>query len=436
MVNVVDVRMGCGKTSAAIQYMNDHPEKRYLFITPFIDETERIRKACPELNFATPSGKIKEFSFRKINHLKELVDDGRNVALSHELYTRCDRDTAKTIAERGYVVFIDEVIEMLSLATLKDDDVDIAVTYGLLISTGREPGEWVKYSCNPDREYRGVVFRDILECASSHDIIRLENDGIQERYYYWTIHEELLRLASEIYILTYMFDGMPMKAMLDINKIPYRYIGVQMDDNGKYHFTDRPVRDYDPTLREKIHICENERMNSIGDKKTALSSTWTKKARYEDGGENLDTLRKNLANFFRYYAGPDHESKDRLWCTFKEAVGAVRAKGFYNSHLVWTARATNDYSSRSALAYCVNIYLHPYESFYFKACGAEIDADKYALANMVQWLWRGCIRNGEEMWVYVPSKRMRDLLVQWLDSLAEGGDDDGDTAGVQELLVG
>ena len=82
-IRVLDARMGCGKTSAAIRYMNDHPGGRYLFITPFIDETERIKKGCPDLHFRTPSDRIKEFEFKKVNHLLALVSEGCNIAMTH-----------------------------------------------------------------------------------------------------------------------------------------------------------------------------------------------------------------------------------------------------------------------------------------------------------------------------------------------------------------
>ena len=126
-----------------------------------------------------------------------------------------------------------------------------------------------------------------------------------------------------------------------------------------------------------------------------------------------------MNTFFRNYVPADIKVDGRLWCTFKEAMGKVRDKGFYHSSLAWTSRATNNYRDRSALAYCVNVYLNPNIQNYFAMNGVNIDPDKYALANMVQWLWRGCIRSGEEMWVYIPSRRMRNLLIKWLDQLSK-----------------
>ena len=101
MIHVVDMAMGSGKTSSAISYMNEHPDKRYLYITPFIDETERVVKACDSLRFVAPSDKIPEYQHRKRNHLRALVNQHRNVSLTHALFLMIDDVTAKAITDNG-----------------------------------------------------------------------------------------------------------------------------------------------------------------------------------------------------------------------------------------------------------------------------------------------------------------------------------------------
>ena len=61
---------------------------------------------------------------------------------------------------------------------------------------------------------------------------------------------------------------------------------------------------------------------------------------------------------------------------------------------------------------------------YFLAYGVEVQEDVYALSEMIQWIWRSAIRDGEEIWVYIPSNRMRALLENWLNDLASGGSDE------------
>jgi len=44
----------------------------------------------------------------------------------------------------------------------------------------------------------------------------------------------------------------------------------------------------------------------------------------------------------------------------------------------------------------------------------DVREDEAALSTMVQWIWRSAIRDGEEVWIYIPSKRMRSLLIAWI----------------------
>ena len=61
MVKVCDAIMGTGKSSAAITYMNDHPEKKFIYITPYLEEATRIATSCSRLHFI-PSPRRKRSS--------------------------------------------------------------------------------------------------------------------------------------------------------------------------------------------------------------------------------------------------------------------------------------------------------------------------------------------------------------------------------------
>ena len=45
-VIVVASIMGSGKSSWAIQTMNDCPNESYIYATPFLDEVERVKEGC------------------------------------------------------------------------------------------------------------------------------------------------------------------------------------------------------------------------------------------------------------------------------------------------------------------------------------------------------------------------------------------------------
>ena len=61
-------------------------------------------------------------------------------------------------------------------------------------------------------------------------------------------------------------------------------------------------------------------------------------------------------------------------------------------------------------------------SSYLQDYGYPVDQDQFALSEMIQWLWRGCIRDGKEMTVYVLSARMRGLLEDWLNDEGKEAD--------------
>jgi len=47
-----------------------------------------------------------------------------------------------------------------------------------------------------------------------------------------------------------------------------------------------------------------------------------------------------------------------------------------------------------------------------------IDEDKYALSEMLQFLWRGNIRTTDgKLKVYIASKRMKGIFEDWLETI-------------------
>ena len=78
-------------------------------------------------------------------------------------------------------------------------------------------------------------------------------------------------------------------------------------------------------------------------------------------------------------------------------------------------RATNDYKDRWALAYCFNMYSPRMIWHFFNNCGHPVDDDLFAIACLIQWVFRSRIREGEPIVLYLPSPRMRELFNRWLN---------------------
>ena len=56
MIYILDAVMGTGKTTAAINYMNEHPDQKFIYITPFLEEVSRVKKKCR--GFYNPYSKV------------------------------------------------------------------------------------------------------------------------------------------------------------------------------------------------------------------------------------------------------------------------------------------------------------------------------------------------------------------------------------------
>ena len=53
-INVIDAGCGVGKTTAMINLINQSEDnERFLYITPFLTEVERIKKSCKNKRRAT-----------------------------------------------------------------------------------------------------------------------------------------------------------------------------------------------------------------------------------------------------------------------------------------------------------------------------------------------------------------------------------------------
>ena len=127
-------------------------------------------------------------------------------------------------------------------------------------------------------------------------------------------------------------------------------------------------------------------------------------------------LQNNVSNFFRHIR--NDSSKDNLWTTFKDYKGSISGKGYTKGFLPINMRATNLYKERTSLAYLVNIFFHPIINGFFQDHGVTVDEDGYALSEMLQWIWRSAIREGKEIWIYIPSSRMRKLLENWIEDVS------------------
>lgn len=81
-------------------------------------------------------------------------------------------------------------------------------------------------------------------------------------------------------------------------------------------------------------------------------------------------------------------------------------------------RSTNEYKDYTSCAYIFNRFMNPIEKSFFEFHGVQVDEDVLALSDLIQFIFRGVIRNDQDdtiQNVYIPSLRMRELLYKFLN---------------------
>jgi hypothetical protein len=409
-IKVVDSIMGSGKTSWAIDMINSDTcfDRHFLFVTPFLDEVKRIKESCEIKRFADP----KIFSDKgklvcKKDHFKRLLTDGKNIVTTHAMFKIMDKETINLLYINNYTLILDEVMDVIEELNIKPKDVEMLKEKWILIDENTGKVSW-----NVDQEkleeYDGV-FNTIRELAINGNLILFQN-----KILLWKFPIEVFKAFEEVYILTYLFDGQPQRYYYDMNKIKYnKYQVKQVHDQHKYKlipFDTVNEKEVKLNIKNKINIYEGA-LNKIGENETALSKSWyTKDEKYK-----CKLLKKTIYNYFHNIV--KSKSDLNMWTTFATFRGRLKGSGYTKGFVSCNSRATNQYASKHYLVYMVNRFESPIIVNYFYSRGnIDIDQEYYALAEFIQWIWRSGIRNNEEIYLFVPSLRMRKLLIDWLNN--------------------
>lgn len=393
--------MGRGKSSAAINYMNDFISgKRFLYITPFLKEVARVCECCH--GFVQPDDRFAS----KSQNIKDLLRNGQNISSTHSLFYLLDNEALEIIKEKGYCLIVDESINVISRVPISYHDyLNVTERYTETDDAGRV--HW------DDTEYQGV-FRWYKELADASSLYHF-NSGFLN-----ILNPDILRAFDEVFMLTYLFDGQYQKGYLDYYDFNYKVVGIKEDRFGGYWFADHPDNPPPIDYRRLIRIVDKSRLNKAGESKFALSKSWYEKHVYSD--PEIHSLRNGMLNFFQNITASN--PRNRIWTCFKENHDMLidkKSGRFRNNFLQIEARATNEYKDRRYLAYMANRFVDPNLKIFFGQKGCAIDEDKFALSEMLQWIWRSAIRVEKPIDLYLPSSRMRKLLIDWIDITSKGG---------------
>ncbi|WDF52320.1 hypothetical protein PQ460_07900 [Paenibacillus sp. KACC 21273] len=413
-IRVVDSIMGSGKSTAAIQMMNQNDDKRYIYITPFLNEIDRIKRECSSKIFYSPENYDKDGNFRyKMDSFITLLSEGKNIASTHALFKEISIEVIELIKSGGYILILDEVMDVVSDFPVKERDQKMFMDNQFWYKDEHDFMQW-NIDNTDANEYDGR-FNDLKQMSLNKSLKQYSNNTM-----IWSFPYQIFQAFDECYVLTYLFDGQIQKYYFDLHHIPYEKYTVEFTGFGDYfrqfikgnnHEKEIMIRH---NLKQKIHIYEGN-LNNIGEndknRLTDLSKSWYNNKKKK---ELHKLLKNNMNNYFKNIVKAS--ASDRIWTTFKDFQDDIGEKRRYGaSFLSCNIRATNEYRDRKHVAYLINRYMRPVITNYFSQYDVKVDQNLWAVSELIQFIWRSAIREDNDIHVYIPSKRMRMLFIQWLN---------------------
>lgn len=401
IIKVVDSIMGTGKTSAAINLMNEQKDTNFIYITPYLDEVKRIKSNVNKRFYEPNYYQDNKLFNSKFDSLHSLLSEEKNIVSTHALFKRANRETRELIYNGNYTLILDEVMDVVEKLAIKKDDLAGLYALGLVY----EKDGYLLW--NEDKKEWDSRYNDIRDMALNYNLFVYKDTIL-----IWTFPADIFKSFNEVYILTYQFEAQIQKYYYDLHNIKYeKYIAIQESDQYKFatlpeNYSEKEIK---ANIKQKINIIEHEKLNKIGDEDYTLSKNWYRKS----SDPITNQLKRNTENYFRNIV--NSKAHENLYTTFKDYKTKVQGKRYTKAFIPLNIRATNEYRERVNLAYLLNRFPNTVISNFLTGKGIFMDRDYYALSEMLQWIWRGAIRDDKEINIYIPSKRMRTLLLQWLN---------------------
>jgi hypothetical protein len=195
-ITVIDSIMGSGKTSYIINKMQEDSDINYIYITPYLTEVDRVKKAVTNRKFQEPT--IKNSKGTKLQGFKDLIIKDRDIASTHALFTNVDDEVYQLIKNSNYILVLDEVMNVIETITLKASDFNTLLNQKLIEVNEDNKIIWL------DKTYDGDRFADIKLLAENDNLYLHTRSGKESKItlLVWTFPIKMFKCFKEIYIFS------------------------------------------------------------------------------------------------------------------------------------------------------------------------------------------------------------------------------------------
>lgn len=422
-VEILDAVMGSGKTTEIFKWIDDNPDVSYIYVSPMLTEVDvdgRIHKEVKNVKFYSP---VSDNIQNKTESMNQLLLEGKSIACTHNLYLAMNNYSMDLIEKGNYCVIFDEEINVMSdFKGYSVEDILWLEQEGY-ITRDKSDGSviWNKEDdLLENSKHSYSYFKNLCDKKSLY-ITRFDKNSSPDKRVMMIsqVPVRLLECASRVIAVTYMFKGSVLDSFLRLkgfDTVPFKGVKVNNISPSSY--------------KELITLVPPDSKT----KEMSLSASWwLNKASADD----IKSVKNYVLRNARKYAGtPDKLCftlpKDRAKDLNKHKntktvnpIGFVYHKDLDDNKVHnWLAaqtRATNKYSNKTTMIHCYNRYPLLTVSSYLQEYKQPLDQDVFALSELLQWSFRGCVREGRPMVLCCASQRMYDLMYSWLNGKFEIG---------------
>jgi hypothetical protein len=435
-----DYPCGFGKSTRMIAGLKDDPRQQVLIVVPDLEQVRALIEAAADRHgvrlyqpLARTSPQDEKDTGSPFNYwhdtkreaLQALIERGHNVITTHKLYSKIAH-LAQIGMLREVEVHIDEVLSVADDATS-------------ITQFSRSPMKSTDWrSLYLDKGYVSIcpetgridptdAWREKLDDLSGNLPVTFFGDAEAGRLYTdvpgcsdQIIIEELpvilLKCSKKVNIYTYRFDGSYMAAYLQKHGIGFtkaRYADVspeEADRQFRARAADLVTIDAMPRLANVPLGFTAQRRMVTSKQQGDTANAEEVRAAFRSIGRTLSRQKVHSSNLILTCAQSGWTNKHGRSGKF-----AAGTKLFEGAH--WVAnqtRGTNQYRHCSHVAYFWRQNPNPHVAR-FLGCDDKRHADLYAVAEMIQFIWRSRIRDGQPITVFMPCPKMRRLWYRWLD---------------------
>ena len=421
---VHDNVMGSGKTTAMFNMMEKilkyDLSARFIYVSPLLKEVGGYRvkkdgKPTGDYQLGRVQERLPEYCFRfplstgegKTRAMMDLIATGENIACTHSCFQGLTKDDIVIIERSGYTLIIDESIDAYDTLAISKSDLKMALGYGSLVVGENNSLTWNTIE-QPIDEIDSVWQSELANICENHSAWLIDGQVVLSEF-----PMPLLKSFESVEVMTYMFEATTMAAWCKANGVTVvksdvlLQFGMRTEDSIKSMIKDK-IRLYQPKSRKNF----------------ALSYNWWTNAKKS----TLDTLTTQAYNFAKSVNRLDGITADDMivtcpknkWFTDTETnTGKGKARGKQYSKATWvpnTCRATNEYSDKRAVLYMSNKSPSPMLTKHLSSIDVSMNRTDYALSELLQFVWRGCIRKGKAMHLYIMNQELEKAFSIWLDN--------------------